>query len=110
MPNIIPIPSCARRRCGQCSSASEGNSQLMPYAGRFDGFHAVPASVSKTCLVRFDNNKSSVMVKAVGRPVEVHAYAERLVIRQDSEIVGEHARCYGRNRTTYDPWHYVPVL
>jgi hypothetical protein len=29
--------------------------KLVPYAGRFDGFHAVPASVSKTCLVRFDN-------------------------------------------------------
>ena len=29
---------------------------LVPYAGRFDGFHAVPAAVSKTCLVRFDNN------------------------------------------------------
>src|SRR3989441_929490 len=28
--------------------------KLVPYAGRFDGFHAVPASVSKTCLVRFD--------------------------------------------------------
>jgi hypothetical protein len=26
--------------------------------GRFDGFHEVTASVSKTCLVRFDNNKS----------------------------------------------------
>jgi hypothetical protein len=25
------------------------------YAGRFNGFHAVPASVSKTCPVRFDN-------------------------------------------------------
>jgi hypothetical protein len=25
---------------------------LVGYAGRFDGFHAVPASVSKTCLVR----------------------------------------------------------
>ena len=24
-------------------------SKLVPYAGRFDGFHAVPASVSKTC-------------------------------------------------------------
>src|SRR5438874_3988097 len=34
--------------------------KLVPYAGRFDGFHAVPASVSKTCLVRFDNNKYSV--------------------------------------------------
>jgi hypothetical protein len=30
---------------------------LVPYAGPFDGFHAIPASVSKTCLVRFDSNK-----------------------------------------------------
>jgi hypothetical protein len=45
--------------------------KLVPYAGRFDGFHAVPASVSKTCLVRFDNNKYSVPADAVGRPVEV---------------------------------------
>jgi Integrase core domain len=40
---------------------------LVPYAGRFDGFHAVPASVSKTCLVRFDNNRYSVSAHAVGR-------------------------------------------
>ena len=32
--------------------------------GRFDGFHAIPASVSKTCLVRFDNNKYSVSCAA----------------------------------------------
>ncbi len=51
--------------------------KLVPYAGRFDGFHAVPASVSKTCLVRFDNNKYSVAASAVGRPVEIHAYADR---------------------------------
>src|SRR6476646_8248606 len=44
--------------------------RTLPYAGRFDGFHAVPASVSKTCLVRFDNNKYSVAASAVGRPVE----------------------------------------
>ncbi len=47
---------------------------LVRYAGRFDGFHAVPASVSKTCLVRFDNNKYSVAASAVGRPVEIRAY------------------------------------
>ena len=46
---------------------------LVPYAGPFDGFHSVPASVSKTCTVRFDNNKYSVVSTAVGRPVEVHA-------------------------------------
>jgi transposase len=83
---------------------------LVAYAGPFDGFHALPAAVSKTCLVRFDNNKYSVAATAVGRPVEVHAYAERIAIRQDGHIVGEHARSFGRGRTVYDPWHYVPVL
>jgi transposase len=84
--------------------------KLVPYAGRFDGFHSITTSVSKTCLVRFDSNKYSVAAKAVGRPVDVHAYADRLVIRQDGEIVGEHPRRFGRNQTVYDPWHYVPVL
>jgi transposase len=88
----------------------EERSQLVSYRGPFDGFHAVPASVSKTCLVRFDSNKYSVMSAAVGRPVEVHAYADRIVIRQDGEIVGEHPRQFGRDRTVYNPWHYVPVL
>jgi transposase len=84
--------------------------QLVPYAGRFEGYHAVPASVSKTCLVRFDNNKYSVAASAVGRPVDVHAYADRIVIRQDGRVVGEHRRAFGRGATIYDPWHYVPVL
>ena len=88
----------------------EERPHLVPYRGRFDGFHALPASVSKTCLVRFDNNKYSVSASAVGRPVEIHAYADRIVIRQDGRIVAEHARCYGRGETVYDPWHYVPVL
>jgi transposase len=88
----------------------EERSFLIPYRGRFDGFHALPASVSKTCLVRFDNNKYSVNAAAVGRPVDIHAYADRIVIRQDGRVVGEHRRCFGRDQTIYDPWHYVPVL
>jgi hypothetical protein len=83
---------------------------LVPYTGRFDGFHAVSAAVSETCLVRFDNNKYSVMAAAVGRPVEIRAYAERIEIRQDGRVVGEHRRRFGRDQTAYDPWHYVPVL
>jgi hypothetical protein len=55
---------------------------LVPYAGRFEGFQAVTASVSKTGLVRFDNNRYSVSAHAVGRPVEVRAYAERIELRQ----------------------------
>ena len=82
---------------------------LIPYRGPFDGRRIQVATVSKTCLARFDHNRYSVMARAVGRPVEIHAYAERIVIRQDGVIVGEHARRFGRGQTSYDPWHYVPV-
>ena len=60
--------------------------------------------------MRFDNNKYSVAARAVGRPVEIQAYADRIVIRQDGTVVGEHHRRFGRGETIYDPWHYVPVL
>ena len=84
--------------------------KLVEYRGPFDGFHTVPASVSKTCTVRFDNNRYSVLCSAVGRPVEIQAYADRIVVRQDGVVVAEHKRSFGRGETVYDPWHYVPVL
>ncbi|MGF1605467.1 MAG: IS21 family transposase [Rhodothalassiaceae bacterium] len=85
-------------------------SSLIPYVGPFDGFHSVPASVSKTCLIRFDKNRYSVDARAVGRPVEIRAYADRLECWQDGKIVGRHARDFGRGNTVYDPLHYLPVL
>ena len=41
---------------------------------------------------------------------EVRAYADRIELRQDGRLVGEHARSFGRDQTVFDPWHYVPVL
>ena len=83
---------------------------LVRHAGPFDGFHAIPASVSKTCLVRFDNNRYSVSARAAGRPVEVRAYADRVELRQAGQLVGEHRRRFGRGQIAFDPWHYVPIL
>lgn len=88
----------------------EERGSLVPYVGPFDGFHAVPASVSKTCLVRFDKNRYSVDARAVGRPIEIRAYADRLECWQDGQIVGRHDRAFGRGQTIYDPLHYIPVL
>jgi hypothetical protein len=51
-----------------------------------------------------------VNASAVGRPVEIHACADRIIIRQDGHIVGEYRRSFGPGETIYDPWHYVPVL
>lgn len=103
-----PHPEERGRTIWEMFEAERGS--LVPYAGPFDGFHAVPASVSKTCLVRFDANTYSVCASAVGRPIEVRAYADRIEIRQDGRVVGAHARAFGRGKTVYDPWHYVPVL
>ncbi len=94
-------PEQTERTIWQVFEAERPN--LVPIAGAFDGFRATQASVSKTCLVRFDNNKCSVSARAVGRPVEIQAYAERIVLRQDGAIVGEHRRRFGRSQTIYDP-------
>jgi len=107
--NAHPHPELRDQTVWEVFEAERPN--RVPYPGRFDGFHVVPASVSKTCLVRFNNNnKYSVAANAVGRPVEIRAYADRIELRPDGRPVGEHRRCFGRDQTMFDPWHYVPVL
>lgn len=97
---------------------------LVPYVGRFDGFHSKPACVPKTGKLRFESDedrelirgikslrrKCLVLATAVCRPVEVHACAERIVIRQDGVVVGEHARAFGRGQPVHHPWHHVVAL
>ena len=65
-----------------------------------DGRRRSIGSLSKTCLVRFDSdedqeliqwinslrNKYSVEASAVGRPVEVRAYADRIELRQGEPL------------------------
>ena len=41
---------------------------------------------------------------------EVFAYADRVDIRLDGELVGSHPRSFARGRTVYDWLHYLPVL
>jgi len=83
---------------------------LQPILAPFDGFHENEHSVSGTCLISFDRNRYSVMAKAVRRTVQVRAYADRIVVRCQGEVVAEHPRFFGRDRTVYNPWHYLPVL
>ncbi|MCL4170134.1 UNVERIFIED_CONTAM: hypothetical protein GTU68_013593 [Idotea baltica] len=78
--------------------------------GPFTGFREKTVAVMRTCLINFDRNKYSVEAKAVGRPAQVEAYATRIVIRQDGEVIGDHERSFSRGQTTFNPWHYVPVL
>jgi hypothetical protein len=83
---------------------------LQPMLAPFDGFHETEHAVTGTCLISFDRNRYSVMAKAARRPVQVRAYADRIIVRCGDAVVAEHPRHFGRNRTIYDPWHYLPVL
>ena len=61
-----------------------------PQLADYGALRRVPRDASlgsKTCLVRFDNNKYSVASRAVGGPVEIQAYADRILIRQEGAIV-----------------------
>jgi len=89
---------------------SEEKASLIPWVGPFDGFAETTATASKTCLVRFDRNRYSVMAKAANRPVSVRAYAGRVEIRLDGEVVASHCRVFNRDKVAYDSWHYLPVL
>ena len=65
--------------------------QLIEYRGPFDAYRSTPASVSKLCLVRFDNNKYSVMLKKFG--FDRTRVNEVVGILADSEVCepeGEH--------------------
>jgi len=83
---------------------------LQPMLAPFDGFHETQHAVTGTCLISFDRNRYSVAAKGVRRAVQVRAYADRIVVRMGEEIIAEHPRFFGRDRTIYAPWHYLPVL
>src|SRR5665647_36420 len=83
---------------------------LQPMLAPFDGFHETQHAVTGTCLISFDRNRYSVAARAVRCAVQVRAYADRIVVRLGDEVIAEHPRFFGRDRTIYDPWHYLPVL
>ena len=85
-------------------------SHLIPLSPHFDGYAERPARVSPGSLVSFDRNRCSVDCHHVGRTVQLRAYAERIVIVLEGQLVGAHRRYFGSGKTIFDHWHYLPAL
>jgi len=83
---------------------------LMAVGSPFDGYKETPVRVSTTALVSYDRNRYSVNASVVGKAVMIRAYADRIVIAHDSNVVGDHRRQFGRDKIIYDAWHYIEVL
>ncbi len=76
----------------------------------FDSYQETPARVSYTSLVSFDRNRYSVHASAVGKTVSVRSYADHVILLDAGVTVGVHQREFGRDKTIFDPWHYLEVL
>lgn len=99
-----------RGRTVQAVFEVEERPALIPYRDAFDGLHEIEVVASNTCLVRYDQNCYSVAACAAGQHVQLRAYADRIAIFHNGQIIAGHARCFGRYQTIYNPWHYLPVL
>ena len=66
--------------------------------------------ISSTCLIRLDRNHYSAPAVWVGKVISVRVTADRLRLVADGDIIAEHARCFGRDKFIFNPWHYLSVL
>jgi hypothetical protein len=84
--------------------------QLKAVSSQFDGYKETAARVSTTALVSYDRNRYSVKASAAGKAVMVRAYADRIVVVHDGNVIADHRRQFGRDKIIYDAWHYVEIL
>jgi len=76
----------------------------------FDGYVEKECMVSRTGLISYDRNHYSVDSKVTGHTATVRATATLIQVIKNGAVVGEHIREFGRDKTLYNPWHYLGVL
>ena len=76
----------------------------------FDGHKEITVSVTSTCLVNVDCNRYSVECAYANQAVTVKLYAEHIDVFVGQESIAHHKRRFTKNKTYYNPWHYVPLL
>lgn len=70
---------------------------------------AQPTADSQS-LVRFDTNDYSVPVQYAHRRLTLIATVEEVRLVYEDRIVARHARCWEREKTFFDPIHYLALL
>jgi transposase len=60
--------------------------------------------------VIFETNRYSVPVDAGRRTLTLRAYAFRVEILREADVIARHARCYGHGQDIFDPLHYLALL
>jgi transposase len=69
-----------------------------------------PPMAPSTCLINYDRNRYSVPARYASKLLTLRAYADRLMLIGDHQVVAEHQRRFTRDQCFFEPWHYVPIL
>ena len=76
----------------------------------FHGYIERETKVSLICLVRYDNNHYSVPSSYAKQRVSLRAYAQRIVLVANQQIIATHKRSFNRHDYLFKAWYYVPIL
>ena len=76
----------------------------------FEARRVAAASADSQSLVRFDTNDYSVPVKYAHRQLLVVATVEEVRLVYEDRLVARHPRCWSRERTLFEPIHYLALL
>lgn len=69
-----------------------------------------PVALTPYSQVEFETNRYSLPADKVERNLVLRAYAFRVEVLYQEEVLATHLRCYGRNQDVFDPLHYLPLL
>ena len=90
---------------------AEERSRLLPLPKQsFDARRVTQVSANSLSLVRFDTNSYSVPTKYAHRQITVVATVDKVRLVFDDRLVARHTRHWGRERTIFDPVHYLTLL
>ncbi len=76
----------------------------------FEARRVDDAAADSQSLVRFDTNDYSVPVKYAHRKLMVVATVDEVRLVYEDRLVARHLRCWQRERTLFEPIHYLALL
>jgi transposase len=79
-------------------------------AEAFEPRRVVQGHANSLSLVRFDCNDYSVPTSYAHHEVSVLGGIEEVAICSGTEVIARHPRHWGKERTTFDPIHYLALL
>lgn len=89
----------------------EDRAAFLPLPARsFEARRLTQASADGQSLVRFDTNAYSVPTRYARRRLTVVATVDEVRLVHEDRLVARHPRCWERERSLFDPVHYLALL